>query len=354
MISQQSFGCHLNGQAIISYTLSLPNGAAVEILNYGGIVRSLIVPDRDGIGRDVVLGLSNPCSYLDRHPYFGAIVGRIAGRVPRGQICVDDTRWQLPLNEGKNHLHGGHRGLDRRIWEPLPCDRGASGAAIQLAYFSPHGEEGYPGNVSFKVTYRLTPPCTFTVETEATTDRATPVCLAHHSYFNLTGGLSADALQHLVFIQADATAEVDDAFSFTGRRIPCVGSSIAFRTASVLRDVVGTLPGNHGNMYFLHPPCRPRPAFPIKVARLYEETSGIGMDVVTDEACMQFYTGSALDSSWTGKDGKPLGRYAGVCFECQGYPDGSRNPQWGNIVVRPGEPQKRHTQYVFSSRNTSP
>jgi len=349
MISVSRAGKHPNGQSIDMYTLALPSGASVEILTFGGIVRSLQVPDKSGKLKDVVLGLARIEDYFGRHPYLGAIVGRIAGRVPNGNVIVDGQTWSLRKNEGQHHLHGGNFGLDRQIWQAKATDAGEGGAELELSYFSPHGEEGYPGNVNFTVTYRLQPSCIFSVETEAKADQATPVCLAHHSYFNLGGLDCEDVLDHRVTVKADGIAEVDAALIPTGERVSCSGHPSDLRIAAPLRSAIPKFARRNGEMYFLHPPSGPRPVRPVHVAQLSLGSTGIQLDVSTDEACLQFYTGSALNGDWLNRRSRLIQAFAGVCFECQGYPHATAHPEWGDIIVRPNESQRRRTQYAFST-----
>lgn len=351
MIFASRAGKHPNGQFIEMYTLALPSGAAVEILTLGGIVRSLRVPDNTGKLRDVVLSLSRTEDYFGRHPYLGAIVGRIAGRVPYGAVVVDGLSWSLRRNEGQHHLHGGYFGLDRHLWQAKAVDGAEGGSELKLTYFSPHRDEGYPGNVNITVTYKLQPPCIFSIETEVTTDQATPICLAHHSYFNLGRPDSDDVLAHRVSIQADGIAEVDTDLIPTGDRVQCAGHPSDLRTPALLKDAIPRFARRNGEMYFLHPASRARPKRPTRVAQLYLDSTGIQMDVSTDEACLQLYTGSALNGDWLDRRNQPIRAFAGVCFECQGYPHATIRPEWGDIIVHPDQPQRRRTHYAFTVVN---
>jgi len=351
MISVSSVAQHPNGQSIDLYTLSLPSGPSVAILTYGGIVRSLRVPDKMGKLREVTLGLERIEDYFGRHPYLGATVGRIAGRVPNGTISLDGQIYHLSRNEGSHHLHGGYFGLDRRIWQAEAFDNKEAGAELRLSYSSPHLQEGYPGNVAIKVIYKLYSPCVFSIETEATTDRATPLCLAHHSYFNLGGDESNDALDHRAAIQADGIAEVDSTLIPTGERTRCQDHPSDLRRPAVLRQAIPRFARRNGELYFLHPPFSARPASVVQVAQLYLEKTGIQLDVSTDEACLQFYTGSELNGEWRGRQGAPINAFAGVCFECQGYPGATTQRDWGDIIVRPDRPQRRQTQYAFTVKD---
>lgn len=313
------------------------SGASVSILDYGGIVQSLLVPDRGGQLADVVLGFSGLDGYLERHPYFGCITGRVAGRITRGLLRLDGREYQLAVNDPPNHLHGGITGLDRRLWRA-----DVDGERLVLRYHSPDGEEGYPGAVDFTVSYEWTEANELVIATEAVSDRPTPVSLANHSYFNLAGEGSGSVHGHVVQILADEFVPADEMMSLGGRRESVVGHPSDLRVPRVLGDVLPLLHQQHGDNYLL------RPADGVAVvARVTEPRSGRVMEVRTDESNMQFYTGSHLDGMFTGKCGRPYVKHDAFCLECQGYPEGAAHPELGDIVVRPGRPQRRRTVYAF-------
>ena len=309
---------------------------------------SLRIPDSRGRIEDLVLGFNELGPYAAGHPHFGAIIGRIAGRVTGGRLWVEGQVYPLACNDRTNHLHGGWVGLDKRIWKAQPLSRADGDPSLRLSYSSPDGEEGYPGSVDIRVTYTLTSKGAFIVETEASSDRPTPVSLAHHSYFNLAGEGSGDVLGHDVQILAEEYVPTGDALTLSDRREQVGGSGADFRLPRRVKDALAELSGAHGDNYLLRGPGAPRPQGPTLAARVTENRSGRVLEVYTDESCLQFYTGVALDGTLTGKSGRPYGRHAGLCLECQGYPNATSVDTFGDILVRPDAPQRRLTIYAFS------
>lgn len=349
-MQRRTFGHLPNGQTVELHSLTNAAGAVVEVLTYGAIIRSVRVPDRAGALADVVLGFNDLASYLAPHPYIGAIVGRIAGRVTGGRLVVDGRTYPLVQNNGRNHLHGGLVGLDKRVWSAIPVTRADGADSLRLSYFSPDGEEGYPGNLHIAVTYTLTAESALVVETEATSDQVTPLALAQHSYFNLAGEGRGPATGHQVEIRADRfVPAADDAFTLSGRAESVAGSGNDFNRPRELGPSLAGLFRNHGVIYLLRAAGAPGPITPTFAARLVDPTSGRVLEVATTEPCLQFYTGMALNGALIGKSGHAYGPYAGVCFECQGYPDGTSHPEFGDILVRPDRPQHRTTVYAFKT-----
>ena len=349
-MNTRAFGNLSTGEKIEVHTLVNAAGATVEVLTYGAIIRSICVPDRNGQLVDVVLGFDHLAAYVGSHPYFGAIVGRIAGRVTGGRLQVEGRTYPLVCNNGANHLHGGLTGLDKRVWSAQPAKRADGADSVRLTYHSPDGEEGYPGNLDIAVTYTLTAESALIVETEATADQVTPLSLAQHSYFNLAGEGSGPVTGHVVEIHADRfMGAIDDGFTLSGRAEPVAGSANDFNQPCQLGPALPGLFHAHGVLYLLRAPGETQPANPIFTARIVEPGSGRRMEVFTNEPCLQFYTGMALDGKQTGKSGRAYGPHAGLCLECQGYPDGASRPEFGDILVRPGQPQRRSTIYAFGT-----
>lgn len=326
-------------------------GLAVDVLTYGGIVTRLLVPDRAGVRDDVVLGFDTLAPYLARHPYFGAITGRIAGRVAEARLDVEGRPYRLPANEGRHHLHGGFDGLDRRVWKARPVARADGAPSLRLTYRSPDGEEGYPGNLDLAVTYSVTADNAFVIETDVSADRPTPVNLTHHSYFNLEGEGSGPATDHELQILADEAFAADEAMILLGTTTPVTGRANDFTQPRRVGDALPLLHGRHGDLYRLR---RAVAATPQAVARLYAPASGRVLTVSTTETCLQFYTGLHLNGSLRGKRGASYGPHAGLCLECEGYPEAQRHPEFGDLLVRPGQPQRRETRYAFSTADTFP
>jgi aldose 1-epimerase len=347
-MTPRAFGTLPSGETVDAYTLSNGSGASLQVLTYGGIVTSLRVPDRRGQVADVVLGFDRLETYLEGRAYMGAIIGRIAGRIRGGVLDLEGRAYPLACNEGGNHLHGGNRGLDKRMWTAEPLAR-PDGAALRLRYASPDGEEGYPGNLEIAVTYTLTPENGFVVESEAVADRPTPLSLAHHSYFNLAGEGSGQVLGHEFQIFAEAYVPADADMALSGRPESVAGSASDFGRPRRLGDVLATLPGAHGDAYLLGPGEPGTASVPRLVARVTEATSGRILEVSTDEACLQFYTGAMLDAPQAGRSGRRYGPFSGFCLECQGYPGSSFPNRFGDSMVRPGSVQRRRTVYAFSA-----
>ena len=346
MLRIEPFGVLPTGEAVLLATLVNSRGSSLSATDYGGIVTALRVPDRRGAISDVVLGFDGFDAYLGPHPYFGAIAGRVAGRIPGGRLVIDGQPWQLPLNDGPNHLHGGIRGLDKRLWRMEEVDRTDGAPSVRLSYSSPHGEEAYPGNVDITVTYTLTEANEFIIDTEAISDRPTPLSLTHHSYFNLAGEASGDALDHELTIYADHAIDVDAAMTPLGTVSPVAGRANDFNHARCLRDAMPGLFQQHGDLYQIR---GGNAGALIPAACLHDPGNGRLLTVSTTMPMLQFYSGASLDGSLVGKSGKPYGRHAGVCLECIGYPDAVDHPEFGDILVRPGTPQRHRTVYAFSS-----
>jgi aldose 1-epimerase len=337
------FGRLPDGTAIEKYTLRNTAGASADVITYGGIITALRMPDRHGKFADVVLGFDRLDAYLAGHPYFGAIIGRIAGRVTAGRLQLPDGAHQLALTEGPNHLHGGRIGFDKRVWSV----QAAAPNSLRLFYRSPDGEESYPGNLDVTVTYTLTDKNELIVSSEAASDRVTPLSLAQHSYFNLAGEGSGNVLDHTVQIFADEIVPAADAnMTLAGRRAPVAGTANDFTRTRRLGDALPGLFRAHGEHYFIRAAAAAGPA---PVARVTDPASGRVLEVSTNDCALQFYTGMALDGTLTGKSGRAYGPHDGLCLECQGYPDGAHRRDLGDILIHPGTPQKRITRYAFST-----
>lgn len=340
------FGCLPTGGAVDVCTLSNRNGITAKIITYGGIVTELHVPDRNGKTADVVLGFSNLDGYLGKHPYFGAIVGRVAGRITRGKFNLDGQTFSLAINDPPNHLHGGVTGFDKRLWTAFPFTTEAGHPALKLTYHSPDGEEGYPGNVDVAVIYSLTDENELVINTEATTDRATPLSLTHHSYFNLSGEGSGGIGDHRVRIFSDAILPFDKDLTLLGTRRPVAGLAADLNTPRRIADVLPGLLHQHGDCYLVR---RKKPGEFVPAARVEDPASGRVMEVFTDETCLQFYTAAQFDGTIIGKSGRPYPKFSAFCLECEGYPDGANHPGIDDIILRPGHIQRRTTAYRFSS-----
>lgn len=346
----QHFGTTPAGTKIERFTLVDPaTQASVSIMTYGAIVTSLNVPDHRGELADIVLGFDSLDNYLQPHPYFGAIAGRVAGRITNARFSLPEKTYHLAATDPPNHLHGGPVGFDRHVWTAHPLSRPDRAPSLRLTTVSPDGDQGYPGRVEVAITYTLTAGLDLIVETEATTDRATPLNLTQHSYFNLSGAGTGDCLRHSLEIPARSYAPTDDRMTLLGRR-EAVTPANDFSTPRRLGDAVDSLHQNHGDLYFTRDPIpMTAPRASQWVARLHDPISGRQLDVHSDEDCLQFYTGVSLAESLIGKSGHAYGPFAGVCLECEGYPDGPNTPALGDIILPPGHTLHRRTRYTFSA-----
>ncbi|RMH69490.1 MAG: galactose mutarotase [Bacteroidetes bacterium] len=350
MLKQTPFGTTADGEAVTMYTLTRAGGMEVRLLNYGGIITSLKVPDRNGRLEDVVLGFDTLAPYLERHPYFGAIIGRYGNRIAGGQFTLDGTTYTLAQNDGPNHLHGGLRGFDRVVWQAEPFEEPGR-VGVVLTYTSPDGEEGYPGTLQAKVTYTLTDDDELIVDYEATTDKATPVNLTQHTYFNLAGHGSGDVLDHELTIHADHYLPVDSTLIPTGERRPVAGTPFDFRRPTPIGARIEADdpqlhwgPGGYDHTFVLN-----RTGDGLEpAARVYEPTSGRVLEVRTTEPGVQFYSGNFLDGSLVGKGGAVYARHAGFCLETQHFPNSPNQPDFPSTILRPGETYSSRTVFAFS------
>jgi aldose 1-epimerase len=343
MITRKIFGQMPDGREIEEFHLQNSRGLSAKVITYGGIITQLHVPDSRDRLADVVLGFDNLAQYLAVHPYFGCIAGRVAGRLTKGIFSLDGTRYCLATNDPPNHLHGGSVGFDKRVWKAEVTGRDAE-SKLRLSYFSPDGEEGYPGNVTVQVTYSLTAQNEFVVDYEATTDKATPLNLTSHSYFNLGGEGSGSVEDHELQIFADEYAPTDDAMAHLDVRKSVARAGNDFTRLQRLGDVIPTLWKKHGDNYFI----RQSQMKLAPVAVLIDPASGRKIEIFSTAPCVQFYTGVSLDGALKGKSGRPYTRHGGLCLECQGYPHGVNAPSLGDIVLRPGQIYRQTTVHQFS------
>lgn len=347
MPTPRKFGTLPDGRIVRSWSLANAAGASLDVIEYGGIVTHLRMPDRAGRLADVVLGFDTLEPYLARHPYFGVIAGRVAGRVTDGRFQLDGQTHELARNDPPNHLHGGSVGFDKKLWIAGPVTRADGADSVSLTLTSPDGDQGYPGQITARVTFTLTLHNEFIFETEVASDRATPASLTHHSYFNLAGEDAGPTTGHELQISADTFAPTDTKMTLLGRRAP-VGEGGDFRTARRMAEVLPSILAEHGDLYFVNRPAGDHTTL-LHAARVRDPASGRVMEVHTTEDCIQFYSGMGLDGSLTGKRGTPYGKHHGFCLECEGYPDGANVPALGDIIVRPGKPRRHITVYAFST-----
>ena len=344
------FGRLPSGETVEAWALAGSGGLELEVITYGGIVRRLRTPDREGRLADVVLGLSDLESYLAGHPYFGAIAGRVAGRITGARFTLDGKTYELARNQAPNHLHGGVEGFDKKTWTATPMDAPDGGSSLRLTYRSRDGEEGYPGNVDVTVTYTVTGDNVFSIDTEAVTDRPTPFNITHHSYFNLAGEGSGSIADHELQIYADKFVPTDEHLTLLGRYASVSGQANDFRKSRRVGDAIPNLFLNHGDLYLLRKSGTGESSNELApAARLVEPRSGRALNVSTTETHLQLYTGSAIDGTLVGKSRVRYGKHSGICLECHGYPNGANAPAFSDNILRPDRPQRHTTRYAFST-----
>jgi aldose 1-epimerase len=350
-VTREPFGATDRGETVSVYTLKNARGTEVRALDYGGIILSLRVEDRNGRFDDVVLGYDSLKDYVRESPYFGAIIGRYGNRIARGRFTLDGRTYTLAKNNGPNHLHGGLRGFDKVVWD-VESFESPDGVGLVMRYTSPDGEEGYPGTLRATVTYTLTPRNELIFDYHATTDRATPVNLTQHSYFNLAGDGQGDILGHVVTLNADHFTPVDSTLIPTGEIRSVTGTPFDFRTptpigARIAQDDEQLRYGRgYDHNFVLNKGGDDRGR--TLAARVYEPSSGRLMEISTTEPGLQFYSGNFLDGSLRGKKGVAYKHRYGFAMETQHFPDTPNKSAFPSAILRPGEEYRSRTIYAFS------
>ena len=349
MPTSASFGKIANGTEVQLFTLTNASGAKATITNFGGTLTSLMVPDKNGKLGDVILGFDNVSGYqspefLKSGPYFGALIGRYGNRIKGGKFSLDGKMYTLAKNNGPNSLHGGKVGFDKVVWHAEP-GTSADGQSLKLTYLSKDGEEGYPGNLNVTVVYTLTNDNALRIDYTATTDKATPLNLTNHAYFNLNHGAGKDILGHQVTLPADRYTVVDATLIPTGELKPVKGTPFDFTTPHAIGERIAKVPGGYDHNWVLNGGNGQHAA-----ASVYEPVSGRTMEVTTDEPGIQFYTGNFLDGTLKGKGGTVYGKHAGFCLETQHFPDSPNQPKFPTTVLKPGETFHSVSTYKFGVR----
>ncbi|WP_076351285.1 aldose epimerase family protein [Paludisphaera borealis] len=346
-LSKVAFGKTPDGKTVDLYVLQ--NGRiTVKISTYGAIITSIEVPDRDGKLDDVVLGFDDLTGYLGKHPYFGATVGRVANRVAKGKFTLNGHEYTLATNNGPNTLHGGLKGFDKVVWKAEELESG-DGPSVRLSYTSPDGEEGYPGNLSVSILFTVTADDKLKIEYTAETDKATPVNLSNHSYFNL-GGKNSDTIRdHEITLNADRYTPVDDTLIPTGEIAPVADTPYDLRKPTVIGARIDRLqnePRGFDHNFVLNNPDGKLTL----AAHVYDPKSGRVLEVSTTEPGVQFYTGNFLDGTDKGKGGVAYKQHQAICLETQHFPDSINHPSFPNTVLEPGKKYSQTTVYTFSTR----
>ncbi len=343
---QKAFGKTPDGIAVQLYTLRNSQGMEVKITNYGGIVVSVLVPDKNGKIGDVLLGFDGLDGYLKGNPYFGAIVGRYGNRIAKGRFALGGKTYTLATNNNENHLHGGLKGFDKAVWKAEPFSS-VEGVGLKLHYLSTDGEEGYPGNLDVTVIYTLTRHNELRIEYAATTDKPTVVNLTNHSYFNLAG--KGTILEHELLINADKFVPVDKGLIPTGQLQSVKGTPMDFTTPEKIGGRISQdfeqlkIGGGYDHCYVLNGPRIHNLA-----VKAFCASSGRLLELFTTEPAVQLYTGNFLDGTLEGKGGQIYQKRSGFCLETEHYPDSPNQPAFPPVILNPGQKYSTTTVYKFS------
>ena len=348
-ITKKNFGKMKDGREVHIYKLVNQNGVEVEIINYGAIVVSTSVPDKNGEFKDVALGFDDLDSYLNRNMFFGAVVGRHANRIENGVFELNGVRYQLAKNDGPNHLHGGLVGFDKVLWDGEIIKKDGR-ETLQLSYLSKDGEENYPGNLDVKVLYSLSEDNELIIEYHAVSDKDTVVNLSNHSYFNLLGHDAGDISTHELKIYADKFTEIDENCLPTGEILDVKGTPFDF---TELTPIGPGLDSKHpqiinGGGYDHSWVLNAQDGKLAKAAELYEPSSGRFMEVYTTKPGIQFYSGNFLDGLKNCKDGATYGKRSGLCLETQFFPNALKHKHFPSPILRAGDEYNHTTIYKFS------
>lgn len=343
-INKKHFGVTPKGEQVDIFTLSNSAGSTAEITNYGGIIVSLKVPDKNGKFEDVVLGFDNFDAYLGEQPFFGAVVGRFANRIENGSFELNGKEYKVAKNDGENHLHGGIVGFDKVLWQAE-----VKGDKLELTYTSKDGEEGYPGNLDVKVTYSLSEDNALSIEYSAVSDKDTVINLTNHSYFNLAGHGSGDILKHKLKLNSDKITVADKYSIPTGEIRDVKGTPMDFTELTYIGDGINSdydqinYAGGYDHNWILNVSGKA----PEKAAEVFEEKSGRVMEVYTTKPGVQLYTANYLDGSLVGKGGAHYGKRNALCLETQFFPNSIKHKHFPSPILRAGEQYNHTTIYKF-------
>ena len=343
---QSNFRTEVDGKKTDLYILRNKNNMEVCITNFGGRIVSVMVPDKDGQMRDVVLGFDSIQDYISKPSDFGASIGRYANRINQGKFTLDGVEYQLPRNNYGHCLHGGPQGFQYRVYDAVQLNP----QELQLTYVAKDGEEGFPGNITCKVLMKLTDDNAIDIQYEAETDKPTIVNMTNHSYFNLDGDAGSNA-EHLLTIDADYYTPVDSTFMTTGEIVPVEDTPMDFRTPMPVGERINDFDFvqlKNGNGYDHNWVLNAKGDINRMAASLKSQKTGIVLDVYTNEPGVQVYAGNFLDGSLTGKKGITYNQRASVCLETQKYPDTPNKPEWPSAVLRPGEKYMSQCIFKFS------
>ncbi|WNL41820.1 aldose epimerase family protein [Halomonas sp. PAMB 3264] len=360
-IEKTSFGQLADGRKVDRYRLTNANGVELEVINYGGTIVSLKVPDSEGHLDDVVLGFDALDGYLSDtyrqvNPYFGALIGRYGNRIADGRFALNGETYTLATNDGGNHLHGGEQGFDQVLWEAEPFEN-ETGSGLALSYVSADGEEGYPGELSVEVSYTLTDQNELIIDYSAETDKATPVNLTQHSYFNLAGEGHASIEEHQLMLNADTFTPIDDTLIPTGERREVAGTPFDFTRPTAIGERIDqdneqlAFGQGYDHNFVIDRGDADNDAL-VLAARVWEPESGRVLEVETTEPGIQFYSGNFLGGELTGKRGEAYQQRSGFALETQHFPDSPNQESFPSTILEPGERYHSRTVLRFSTRES--
>ena len=354
-VEQTVYGKLPDGREAHLFTLTNSNGMRVRLTDYGAITVGVEVPDRDGRLADVTLGFDTLEGWLGNKPHFGATVGRFANRIAKGRFTLDGKEYVLATNNGPNHLHGGVVGFDKVLWEAHDAEL-PDAAGVEFRYLSEDGEDGYPGNLQVTATHLLAEGNIFYIAFTASTDKATVVNLAHHSYWNLSGAPAGDILDHELMIEADRYTVVDETLIPTGELRSVEGTPLDFRILTPVGVRIAQVPGGYDHNFVRNSSnsktgvlSTPAGHFWL-VAKVKDPKSGRLMEVYTNQPGVQFYSGNFLDGTITGKGGVVYRKHGGLCLETQHFPDSPNHPEFPSTVLRPGQTYRHVMVHRFTAK----
>jgi len=352
-VQVSEYGKTADGISIYGYVLTNTKGAEAMVISYGATLVSLKVPDRSGKVADVILGYDNLEAYEQGKSFFGGTIGRYGNRIAKGEFSLDGKVFHLPLNDGPNSLHGGTIGFNKRVWTAVDRSR-ADAQAIEFSYTSPDGEEGYPGTLKVKVTYTLPAETNeLRIDYSATTDKDTVLNLTNHSYFNLSGDMSKDILNHQLLLRARQFTPVDSTLIPTGELRAVRGTPFDFTKLTAIGARINQDNGQlkfgkgYDHNWVLE---RTEKGGLQLAAEVYEPTSGRVLEVFTTQPGIQFYTGNFLDGTAKGKGGIFYGHRTGFCLETQHFPDSPNHANFPSTELKPGQTYRSTTVFRFSTR----
>lgn len=346
-LDPKAFETKVNDHSVNLYTLKNKNGMEVCITNFGGRIVSVMVPDKNGNMKDVVLGFDSIADYVNIPSDFGASIGRYANRIKDGKIVIDGDTIQLPQNNFGHCLHGGPKGWQYQVYEAKQID----GTKLELVRQSPDGDEKFPGNVTAKVTYTLTDDNSIDISYEATTDKKTVINMTNHSYFNLSGDAQKPITDHLLYVNADKFTPVDSTFMTTGEILDVKGTPMDFTVAKTVGQDIDKYEYDqlkNGNGYDHNWVLNTNGDIKQVAARLTSPVSGITLEVYTDEPGIQVYSGNFLDGTVKGKKSIVYNQRAAICLETQHYPDSPNKPEWPSVLLEPGKTYRSHCIFKFT------